>query len=267
MRQNPKRFRILRILIPALLAALLFSSCAYAKKAKDYRPSQAASWIRKQAGKSIYYWNPKSQAQCTELVYSYYRHLDVTAPDTDAWQYSEAKPPSGWKKIRYYAGFAAQPGDVAVWTGGRYGHVALIVSADSSSFLSLDQNMNGRHYAAFYRHSYRPEGELTFWGVIRPGFKKGKKDGHAVSSGRKIRSSVYCYRGSGKHFAVSDIQIRIKKGKITCSCRVYRKNKLLSRKKYRVRCTFNRKKKTVTVIITGKGAYRKCQTRVRVPVS
>lgn len=267
MKRHRNSIRTRRVFFLAILITLLFSSGAFAKTAKYYKPSQAASWIRKQAGRSVYYWNPKSSAQCTELVYSYYRHLDVNAPDTDAWQYSEAKPPSGWKKIRYYAGFAAQPGDVAVWTGGRYGHVALIVSANSSSFLSLDQNMNGRHFAAFYRHSYAQEGELSFWGVIRPGFKKGKKDSHAVSSGRKIRSCVYYYRGSGKYFAVKDIQIRMRKGRITCSCKVYCKNKLLSRKKYSIRCSVNRGKKTVTCYITGKGAYRKCRGKVRVPVS
>ena len=267
MRQHRNGIRIRKVFFLAILITLILSSGASAKTAKYYKPSQAASWIRKQAGKSVYYWNPKSSAQCTELVYSYYRHLDVNAPDTDAWQYSEAKPPSGWKKIRYYAGFTAQPGDVAVWTGGRYGHVSLIVSANSSSFLSLDQNMNGRHFAAFYRHSYAQEGELSFWGVIRPGFKKGKKDTHAVSSGRKIRSCVYYYRGSGKYFAVKDIQIRMRRGKITCSCKVYCKNKLLSRKKYRIRCSVNRKKKTVTCYITGKGAYSKCRGKVRIPVT
>lgn len=267
LKQHRDAVRIRKAVLLALLFVILFSFGAAAKSARSCTPKQAAAWIRTLAGKSVYYWNPRSNAQCTELVCCYYRHFDATVPDTDAWQYSEAKPPSGWKKIPYYEGFAAQVGDVAVWTGGSYGHVALIVSADASSFLSLDQNMNGRHYAAFYRHSYAGEGALEFWGVIRPPFRKGKKDSHATSSGRKIRSCAYFYRGSSRNLAVGDIQIVTRRGRITCRCSVYLGDKLLDRKKYSVRCVVNRKNKTVTCCITGKGKYRKCRGKVRVPIS
>ena len=65
------------------LIVLLSYGSVYAKTAKQYSPSQASAWIRQQAGKTVNYWNPPSDAQCTELVYYYYRHLDVNAPDTD----------------------------------------------------------------------------------------------------------------------------------------------------------------------------------------
>ena len=250
----------------AMFFLVLLPCCSvYAKSAKQYSPSQASAWIRQQAGKTVNYWNPPSDAQCTELVYYYYRHLDVNAPDTDAWQYSEIKPPSGWKKIRCYPGFVAQQGDVAVWTGGPYGHVALIVSAGADSFLSLDQNMNGRHFAAFYRHSYEKEGELTFWGVIRPGFRGGRKDGHAVSTGRKIRSCVYYYRGSRKNLIISDASVRLRKGKVRCTFTIWYKNKQLRKKNYTVR--YSRSRTKVTCYITGKGKYRRCRGKITLPLN
>lgn len=256
-----------RIFLLTVLFALLLTCGAYAKTAKYYTPQQAASWIRTLAGQTVNYWNKPSNAQCTELVYCYYRHLDANAPDTDAWQYSVVKAPSGWVKIPYYAGFTAQPGDVAVWKGGRYGHVALIVSADRNSFLSLEQNTNGIHKAAFYRHSYGRSGELTFWGVIRPNFKGGRKDGHATRSGRTVRSCVYYYRGGNKTLLIKYVYVWYRGNRMGGSFRIYYKDRLLSRKNYKVRFSLNRKKKTMTCYLTGKGSYSKCRGKVTVPVS
>ena len=125
--------------------------------------------------------------------------------------------------------------------------------------------MNGRHFAAFYRHSYEKEGELTFWGVIRPGFRGGRKDGHAVSTGRKIRSCVYYYRGSRKNLIISDASVRLRKGKVRCTFTIWYNDKQLRKKNYTVR--YSRSRTKVTCYIAGKGKYRRCRGKITLPLN
>ena len=49
--------------------------------------------------------------------------------------------PSGTQKINYYPGFIPQPGDFYIWNNyGINGHIGFIVSANASTYSSLDQN-------------------------------------------------------------------------------------------------------------------------------
>jgi len=60
------------------------------------------------------------------------------------------------KKIIYTAGMVPKKGWIPVWNenaGAGYGHIASIISADASGFVSLDQNWNGK-YAHRVTHNY-----------------------------------------------------------------------------------------------------------------
>ena len=60
------------------------------------------------------------------------------------------------KKIIYTAGMVPKKGWIAVWNENAeagYGHIASIISADASGFVSLDQNWNGK-YAHRVTHNY-----------------------------------------------------------------------------------------------------------------
>jgi len=60
------------------------------------------------------------------------------------------------KKIIYVAGMVPKKGWIAVWNENAeagYGHIASIISADASGFVSLDQNWNGK-YAHRVTHNY-----------------------------------------------------------------------------------------------------------------
>ena len=250
-----------------VLFVMLLSFSAFAKPAKRYTPAQAADWIRQLEGQTINYWYPPSNAQCTELVYHYYRHLGANGPGVDAWRYADVKAPAGWVKIPYYSGFVAQEGDIAVWRGGPTGHVALIVSADTASFVSLDQNMGGVHSAHLYRHFYGREGEIWFWGVIRPNFRGGRKDPHARKTGKKLRSPVYHYEGNDRNLVINWCSVWYRGNSMGGRFRIYWNEELLSPGDYKVRYQHNWSKQTMTCTIRGKGIYSNCRGKITVPVS
>ena len=264
MKQKIRRRGFLLLFFTLLLTALLsFNASAKTK----YTPAQAAGWISSLQGQTINYWYPTSNAQCTELVYHYYRHLGANAPSVDAWRYADVKPPTKWVKIPYYAGFVAQEGDIAVWQGGAKGHVALIVSADQEGFVSLDQNVGGVHSAEFYTHSYGTEGSIWFWGVIRPDLQGGRKDSHAITSGSKLRNPVYYSEGNDKNLVISTCRVWYRGSRMGGSFRVYWNEVLLSPKEYRVKYKLNLGKKTMTCTVKGKGSYSGCGAKIMIPVS
>lgn len=52
------------------------------------------------------------------------------------------------KKVAYTPGLIPKRGWIAVWnekTGGGFGHIGSVLEANAGSFVSLDQNWNGRH--------------------------------------------------------------------------------------------------------------------------
>ena len=60
------------------------------------------------------------------------------------------------KKVTYVAGMVPKKGWIPVWNenaGAGYGHIASIISATASGFVSLDQNWNGM-YAHRVTHNY-----------------------------------------------------------------------------------------------------------------
>src|SRR5699024_7756443 len=67
------------------------------------------------------------------------------------------------------SGFVPEPGDIAVWgadlNSSGTGHVAIVLSANENSFVSMDQNWPQGSACKQVTHTYN-----KFWGVIRPNF-------------------------------------------------------------------------------------------------
>lgn len=112
-------------------------------------------------------------AQCKDFVNSYCQENWGFTPPGNAKDLINYNYPSGWQKIKNTPDFLPQPGDIAVWTYGSYatyGHCGIIVSANLSTFESVDQNWynaNGTVGSPAARVSHNYNG---FWGVIRPPF-------------------------------------------------------------------------------------------------
>lgn len=132
----------------------------------NWATSRIGQWIDKDG----YYG-----AQCKDFVNAYTDDLFNVVFSGDAKDLIDATMPSGWLKIKNYAEFVPEPGDIAIWgswNGNPYGHTAVIISANVNRFVSIDQNWvnassNGSP-AAKVTHNYTSP---KFWGVIRPPFR------------------------------------------------------------------------------------------------
>lgn len=114
--------------------------------------------------------------QCMDL-YNYYSSYmfgagDVGAPyaknvvdNQNVYKY--------YDRINNYAEFIPQKGDVAVWTGGQYGHVAICLGqGDVNGFKTLDQNWLPQQLSEVW-HDYVYMAPLVF---LRPKDQSGMND-------------------------------------------------------------------------------------------
>lgn len=125
---------------------------------------QGAQWALDRVGKSIdvdgYYG-----AQCKDFVEKFTtENFGVSFPG-NAIDLIYCAIPSGWQRIKNTPEFLPQPGDIALWAYGTYGHTGIIVSANLNTFVSVDQNWynassNGSP-AAKVQHNYTT---YNFWG-------------------------------------------------------------------------------------------------------
>lgn len=158
--------RILSLFLVVVMTIMLFPNIT----ASAMTPQQGADWALAQVGKSIDF-DGVYGAQCVDLIKKYCNTHWGWTPKGNAKEYASiALPNSSWTRIKNTPEFIPQPGDIAVWTNGSYGHVAIIISANINSFVSVDQNWynaNGTvgSPAAKVTHNYS-----GFWGVIRPPF-------------------------------------------------------------------------------------------------
>ena len=117
--------------------------------------------------------------ECVAFVQAYYEYLGVSAVRGNGYDYKYNELPSGWTRIWNYDGFVPQPGDVCVWdkyaylnTGGQtgaWGHVGVVISGNSSTFNTVEQNAGGR-YPSYKSGGYA---RITSYATcfIRPDFK------------------------------------------------------------------------------------------------
>lgn len=129
----------------------------------------AVKWAYAQEGKFLDY-DKVYGAQCVDLVHYYYAYFGKASYATgNGCDFVNNKLPDGWTRIKNTSDFVPQPGDIAVWGKelSQYGHVAIILSADAHSFVSMDQNWPRGSACKKVTHNYN-----KFWGVIRPNFSE-----------------------------------------------------------------------------------------------
>ena len=179
---------------------------------------QATDWARQQVNSPTDF-DGGYGIQCVDLIVGYYRYLGQSSPYGNGCDYATNSLPSGWNRIAYYGGFIPNPGDIAVWTyaSSSYGHVAIVLSADSSGF-TVAQFNGSTHTGStqYYSYSYG-----TLYGFIRPDFngngvptdvwvslpdgpesKYGVNCSVDISFGAKnaTQFNLYIFRGSEKYW-------------------------------------------------------------------
>ena len=138
---------------------------------EDMRPAgmlyisqgEALTWLHNAVGVSIDF-DGAYGAQCVDLLKAYYDYLGVGAQHGNAQDYRSNFLPQGWQRIE---GAEPLPGDILIYIGGTYGHVAVYESEYSTYHQNWGVpyviNMTDRPYNAI------SPGRI-YWGVVRPFF-------------------------------------------------------------------------------------------------
>lgn len=141
----------------------------------EHTREEAVQWVHAQEGKSLDY-DGAYGAQCVDLIKYYYAYFGKASyARGNGCDYVSNALPDGWIRIKNTATFVPEPGDIAVWGTelSKSGHVAIILSADVHSFVSMDQNWPSGSPCKQVTHTYS-----KFWGVIRPSFAEAVPQGH-----------------------------------------------------------------------------------------
>ena len=161
--------RKLKVTILALMILVMTLMASHHVLAADAGTrDDALKWVYAQEGKFLDY-DGAYGAQCVDLIAYYYKYLGQSKyVKGNGCDYVSNALPDGWIRIKNTADFVPEPGDIAVWGTelSAYGHVAIILSADVHSFVSMDQNWPRGSACKRVTHNY-----YKFWGVIRPNFK------------------------------------------------------------------------------------------------
>ena len=125
--------------------------------------SEALDWLHNAVGVSIDF-DGAYGAQCVDLLKAYYDYLGVGAQHGNAQDYRSNFLPQGWQRIE---GADPLPGDILIYIGGTYGHVA-VYESDYSTYhqnwgVPYVINMTDRPYNAI-------SPGRVYWGVVRPFF-------------------------------------------------------------------------------------------------
>ena len=174
-------------------ADLLYSS-------GEHTRDDAVKWAYAQEGKYLDY-DKAYGAQCVDLIKYYYAYFGKASyARGNGCDYVSNALPAGWTRIKNTADFVPQPGDIAVWGTelSKYGHVAIILSANVHSFVSMDQNWPSGSACKQVTHTYS-----KFWGVIRPNFSSVANNpiGQADSAG----GGALIVSGAGWAFDADDL--------------------------------------------------------------
>ena len=129
----------------------------------DISQSEALNWLHNAVGVSIDF-DGAYGAQCVDLLKAYYDYLGVGAQHGNAQDYRSNFLPEGWQRIE---GAEPMPGDILIYIGGTYGHVA-VYESDYSTYhqnwgVPYVINMTDRAYNAI-------SPGRAYWGVVRPFF-------------------------------------------------------------------------------------------------
>ena len=162
--------RVLSLVLTLCMLLLLLPTAAEA--ATNRTQSEAVSWAKSQIGKALDY-DGAYGAQCVDLIYYYYSYLGKTVVGGDGSAYAYNALPSGWSRIKYSSGGVPKAGDIAVWSyaASSAGHVAIVLSGDSSGFYAVDQNWRGADGDLKCKQVYHNYTYGTLACFIRPDFK------------------------------------------------------------------------------------------------
>lgn len=162
-----KQRKIMGLIISFVMIITIMPQTIWASDAGSRE--DAVKWAYAQEAKFLDY-DKVYGAQCVDLVHYYYAYFGKASYATgNGCDFVNNKLPDGWTRIKNTADFVPQPGDIAVWGKelSQYGHVAIILSADAHSFVSMDQNWPRGSACKKVTHNYN-----KFWGVIRPNFSE-----------------------------------------------------------------------------------------------
>ena len=159
LRNLLKRFIVPTAGVCALAPIITTAQITFAEETQ-VSAAEAVSWVRSLEGQGIDF-DGNAGNQCVDLIKAYYNYLGETAPRGNANTYAYNEIPDGWERIE---GAEPQVGDILVYTGGAYGHVAAYTGENES----YHQNWSGA-YVEKVTGDYR-FGNLGYWGVIRPDF-------------------------------------------------------------------------------------------------
>lgn len=141
---------------PLMLGATQVTAMA---SANGLSAAEAVDWVKSYEGRGIDYDGAYGN-QCVDLIKAYYDYLGVTPVRGNANTYTYNALPDGWERIQ---GAEPQPGDILVYTGGAYGHVAIYTGNNES----YHQNWGGSYVQKVSGYDF---GSMGYWGVIRPDF-------------------------------------------------------------------------------------------------
>ena len=187
-----KTFRkILSLMMAAVLLFTIFPYVGLQLKASagtnGHSQSDAETWARAQVQNPTDY-DGSYGVQCVDLIEMYYVYLGYSRVAGNGCDYAtNSIPCSSWQRISYYSGFVPRKGDVAVWTytTSAYGHVAIVLSADSNG-MTVAEFLGSTHKGriATYNYSY---GTLKCF--IRPDFSNAQSGSSQGATG--ATSKVY----------------------------------------------------------------------------
>lgn len=134
-------------------------------------------FVSKYEGKTLGYPQGSYVGECLSLVKIYIQEVfNISPPPSGCngarcyWSKFPQPLDTVFTKVPYKAPLVPKKGWIVVWdenTGGGYGHIAIVLSANTTSFVSFDQNWGGKHAHKVthnYNHVYGflvPKGEDT----------------------------------------------------------------------------------------------------------
>lgn len=154
-------------LIIIMLAIMLIISVTEVRgnaASADVTVDQAMSWCESKIGKKV------GSGQCVAFIQAYYTYLGKSPVSGNACDYATNSLPSGWSRVK---GGVPKKGDILVYTGAKYGHVAIYAGGTTS----YHQNMSGQYVEKKTSWNYDKSwyssaegGTKSYWGYIRPTF-------------------------------------------------------------------------------------------------
>ena len=156
-----------KLLLTILLITVVFSLFNFNYKVEattnGYNADTAIEYVKSLLGQSINV-DGVYPGECVDLIMAYERELSGEYYSGNGDDYSHNTLPSGWTRIQ---DGTPQKGDILVYTGGDYGHVAIYESDNVTYHQNYNWVKTVQRVEGYYKTLYSG---WTYWGVIRPDF-------------------------------------------------------------------------------------------------